>query len=347
VIVNTDHPAVLDFFNAEYQYHRAMSPMAVTQTKQIPTLQLNFFQVGYHQGQVPEKFTAHVHKLLASWAYRIELDDSSIKIDAIGNRLAVPMIHHMLILPSLRYLSARQGVLLLHAGSVTLEGSSLILTGKGGAGKTTSTSLLLAEGGSSWKPHADDYVFLAPGKKTLAYISRSHLYRDILRWIPELRQRLTRSDRFRLEVFGRLREWSRDGIKWPVRLPVSSLWPDREVQMQARLSAFILLARNPSIQEPVLLPIRQDELPVQDLVTMNFYEARYFLQLLEKSHALPDITAWVNKWQAIETVLLRSCLSQIPVYQLSLPAQVTRPADLRRQVFIQLAGLLLPTLNEA
>ena len=93
---------------------------------------------------MPQGYTFHQHKLLARWGYRMQVSPERIELDVIGNRLSVPMVHHMLLHPSLRYLSARQGVLLLHAGAVSHLGKSLIFTGYGGAGKTTTTALVPA-----------------------------------------------------------------------------------------------------------------------------------------------------------------------------------------------------------
>ena len=36
-------------------------------------------------------YTFHVHKVLARWSYRIELQENRINIDALGNTTAIPM----------------------------------------------------------------------------------------------------------------------------------------------------------------------------------------------------------------------------------------------------------------
>jgi len=62
-----------------------------------------------------------------------------IELDVIGNRMAVPMVHNNAAPSSLRYLSAQQGCCCYTRGAVSHLGRSLIFTGYGGAGKTTTT----------------------------------------------------------------------------------------------------------------------------------------------------------------------------------------------------------------
>jgi hypothetical protein len=291
---------------------------------------------------VPEGFTFHQHKLLARWGYRIRLDAGRIKLDVIGNRLAAPMVHHMLLHPSLRYLSAQRGVLLLHAGAVANAGRSLIFTGYGGAGKTTITSLVLAGGGASWSPHGDDYIFVGPGPRSLAYMTRAHLYRDLLRWVPEIGEQLSPGERLRLEVFSAIRRWSRDGLKWAVRLPIERLWPGRAVEKSAKPAAIILLERSPAAaeQRPVLSSVPAGETPLDRLISMNFFEARHFLKLVQKGRAVADFSSWSLAWQQCERDLLRQRLDEIPVYRLKLAGEMQAPAAMRSELVEELESLV-------
>jgi len=272
----------------------------------------------------------------------MRLSARRIELDVIGNRLAVPMVHHMLLHPSLRYLSSQSGVLLLHAGAVANGGKSLIFTGSGGTGKTTTTSLVLAGGGPSWAPHGDDYIFIGPGPRSLAYMTRAHLYHDLLHWVPEIGERLRPGERLRLEVFSAIRRWSRDGLKWAVRLPVERLWPGRVVEMSAEPAAIVLLQRDSpaAAPRPVLSSLAAGEAPVDQLISMNFYEARHFLNLVQKSRAVPDFSSWSRTWQECEQDLLRQRLGEIPAYRLELPGGVTAPAAMRGELVKELAGLI-------
>jgi len=333
VEVDTDREEDAAFFAAEYGHHQSGETSAVT-----PVVVLRFRR----GSSLPDGFTFHQHKLLARWGYQMRLSAGRIELNVTGNRLAAAMVHHMLLHPSLRYLSAQRGNLLLHAGAVANAGKSLIFTGYGGTGKTTTTSLVLAGGGASWSPHGDDYIFISSGPRSLAYVTRAHLYRDLLRWVPEIGERLSLGERLRLEVFSAIRRWSRDGLKWAVRLPIERLWPGRAVEMSAEPAAIVLLGRSPdkAVQRPVLSPVPADEAPVDQLISMNFYEARHFLNLVEKSRAVPDFPSWLKAWQECERDLLRQRLGEIPAYQLELPDGVGAPAAMRSELVKELAGLI-------
>ncbi|RMF43374.1 MAG: hypothetical protein D6755_10390, partial [Anaerolineae bacterium] len=324
VRVESNSSDVQRFFTAEYARHvDDVLPEALPQVRLRFTLAAAF--------SVPAGYTLHVHKGLARWGYRIQMDERMVTIDVHGNRMAIPMVHHMLVHPSLRYLAARQGVLMLHAGAVTHDGRSLILTGHGGAGKTTTTSLLLDEGGPRWGLHADDYVFLRPEGESLAYLTRAHLYRSLLRWVPQIKATLSPWERVRLECFGRIRAWSKENIKWPVRLDLGRLWPGHPVDMQAQVGALVVLERA-AISTPQVLPISPGDFPLDALLQMNFYEARHFLTLMRKGNVLPDVDSWLDAWRARERALLYRISQRVPVYRLRLPKREVSPALARQHV---------------
>jgi hypothetical protein len=314
--IETDHPWPLSFFESEYQTHRVdLMPGDLPMIRLVYHLRIFPFAAAPRKGYI-----RHIHKGLAQWAYRVNVSDQQVEIEVYGNRFAVPMVHHMMLHPSLRYLAAQRNVLLLHAGSVTYRGKSLIFTGRGGTGKTTTTSLILANGGPDWGLHADDYTFIAPGSQSFSYQTRSHLYRDLLNWVPEFFSRLTPMERLQLEFYGKLRVWSGSRILWPVRLPFHRLWPDRTLQTQAKPAAVILLARTPA-PKPLLTSVAADQSLVNELIEMNFWEARHFLALLEKSSSVDS--GWVDAWRAKERELLMDRLDEIPIYRLELPQQST------------------------
>ena len=294
-----------DFFDAEYGYHRLRRPQAG-----IACVSLDFQLDPVH----PKGFTGHIHKLLARWNYRVAINPAEIGLQVHGNRMAVSMVHHMLVHPSLRWLAAGGGTLLLHAGAVVKNGKSLIFTGKGGAGKTTTTSLVLASG-TDWQLHADDYVFLGGGKSR-AYVTRSHLYRDLLKWVPEIGARLTTWERIRLEFFGAIRKYSGERLKWAVRLGPERLWPGKAIAETATPAAILLLERA-AISIPELVRVTDLAGAAGELLEMNFGEARHFLTLLKKAGALDE--QWLADWKASEQALLLKILAETPVYRLVLP----------------------------
>ena len=307
VLVSSDSAFVNQFFEAEYGYHRIAENTA---GPAFPRAALDF-RLG---GSAPAGFTHHVHKILARWDYRIGLQPGAVDLRVLGNQSAVAMVHHMLVHPSLRWLAANHDTLLLHAGAVARQGKSLIFTGKGGAGKTTTTSLVLASG-QGWQIHADDYVFLDP-QSSLAYVTRSHLYRDLQNWVPEVRSRLTPWEGLRLEFFGALRKYSREGLKWPVRLSPQRLWPGTPIAPTASPAAILLLERA-DVASPLLKPVDSLDETAADLLEMNFGEARHFLTLLRKAGALDE--TWLAAWKAQEAGLIARSLRQTPVQRLILP----------------------------
>ena len=330
----TSSPQVSAFYEAEYQYHQV--------EKLDPDTPKVSLQFEYKPGWIPcpTGYTRHSHKALAHWAYRIEFARDQVNIHAAGNYFAISMVHHMLLHPALRYLACQKGVLMLHAGAVALHDSSLIFTGHGGAGKTTATSLALASGGSDWAVHADDYVFLSPGPRSLAYITRSHLYQDLITLIPELKKRLTRSERLRLAVNNRVRIWSKDQITWPVRLSVNRLWPDHPIARTAVPATFLVIERSNDTSLEIK-PIIPDELPVSALIEMNFSEARHFLNLIRKNSSITDFNSWLVEWQHKEHALLEGRLQEIPVYLLKRPVDVGALSSFQDALMEKITELVL------
>ncbi len=323
-----------EFFSGEYGLHQVEVLPA-----DLPRVLLSV-QRWHALDSIPPGYTTHTHKLVARWAYRLAVSNAAIEINVIANRLAIPMVHHMLLHPSLRYLAAQSGLLMLHAGAVASQGRSLILTGQGGAGKTTTTSLLLDAGGENWLPHADDYVFLRSGPKSLAYLTRSHLYLNLLDWVPGIRQRLTPSERRRLFFFGKLRAWSKDNVKWPVRLPIERLWPGRKAVLEATPVGLVLLNRT-AASGLNLTALSPDDCLVDDLIGMNFREARHFLHLLVKSQSVANFQAWLASWQECERQLLQTRMAEIPIYLLELPRTHDSATAYRRALTGKLMDLVL------
>jgi hypothetical protein len=314
VAVQSDSHFAQAFFQAEYGYH------SVEGLPDGIPLALLDFQIDPSQ---PKGFTSHTHKLFARWAYRMTINPGKIDIRVHGNRAGVSMTHHMLVHPSLRWLAAGGGTLLLHAGAVVKNGKSLIFSGKGGAGKTTLTSLILESdrqpgkfpSQTDWQLHADDYVFLGAGQSK-AYVTRSHLYRDLLKWVPEIGMRLTPWERIRLEFLGAVRKYSGERLKWAVRLTPERLWPGKIIA-DAAIPAAILLLERANVSAPKLIPVGDRRGAVNELLEVNFGEARHFLMLLKKSGLLDE--HWLSAWKDTERTLLSKLLVETPAYRLVLP----------------------------
>jgi hypothetical protein len=311
VQIESDDPTALEFFKSEYRTSAAPLPSntKLIRLKWTRSLSLKPSDMDFHFQK---------HKIFARWSYRIAWDEVGLSIEAVGNTFALPMVHHMLVHPGLRYLCTQKGALMLHGSAVVFQDQSLVFTGAGGAGKTTISSLLLKHGGKDWKLHADDYVFLKEGSQSFSYLTRSHLYRNQIGWIPAIKTMLSTRERLHLEFFGRLREITQDGIKWPLRIEASRLWPDHDVASHASLGAVILLSQG-NLDQPSLKRIDITEQVVEDLLKVNFHEARHFIQLIRRDFGNEDFKHWLQNWREGERILLNRILRETALYRLELP----------------------------
>lgn len=303
------------FFDDEYNYHRiAGSP------GDLPMVKFSYNS----PWERTRGMVTYQHKVLAKFGYKIHIDGNEIVVNVSGNNIGIPIAHHMLLHTSLRYLTARRKSVLLHSGAVAKNGKSLLFSGKGGAGKTTMTSLILSSK-RGWQIHADDYVFLS-GDKTRTYVTRAHLYRDLLRWVPQIKNKLTFNEKLALTFFGFVRETSNEGIKWPVRLEFSRLWPNISIADTATPGGLILLNRD-EVNAPKLVENHNLDDVVNELVEMNFFEARHFLFLVKKAGVYSD--AWYREWYAHEQANLREFFAKVPLFTLTLPKRSSNTSNER------------------
>lgn len=317
--VQTDASFAADYFHAEYQ------PAAGSISSELPVVMLR-----WTESRLPRRPDANyrlkIHKGLARWYYRIRFEDETILIEAVGNRVAVPMVHHMLVHGCLRYLCSGRNALLLHAAALAHGSRSLVFAGSGGVGKTTVSSIVLDQGGADWEWHADDYVFLASPGDTYSYPSRAHLYADLLKQVPAVSSQLKVGQRAHLAVFGRVRQISSERIKWPLRVEPRLLWPKHKAAQRARMNALLLLERSEA-REVKLEPILDSERLVDELMQVNFKEAQHTIELLDGFETPMD---YLDEWKTHERTTLRRALQNAPAFRLMLP----RSADLDRTLLV-------------
>ena len=309
--IDTKDKRTISFFMQEYQ------PYLVDQLSgDMPRVFLRFQRA--FLPKIIKGYTLYSHKLFANWAYKVKIiSDQQIEIDVYGNSLSISLVHHMLLHPSLRYLSSLQGVLMLHSGAVAYGQESWLFTGYGGAGKTTTTSLLLKALGKEGLLHADDYVFFSPEPRTYSYLTRSHLYWDLAKWLPALKKVLSVKELIALWFWGKLRDASREQIKWPVRVGFDRLWQGYEHLREATPAGVIWLEK--SYDGTVSLDaFEPDTDELNKLVEMNFYEARHFLALLMKNSSIRGYEQWLDEWILRERELLRECFSKTQSYKLKI-----------------------------
>jgi len=312
--ISSHRERFLSYFASEYEHY-----LSKGLGKDIPRVGLRIESRDYPFNDAVE-FTSQIHKVLARWKYHVKVQDGLINIRAGTNFIGLSMIHHMLVHPSVRYLSAKQRVLMLHAGAVCLKENSVLITGPGGTGKTTTTSLLLSQSGADYFIHADDYVFV-DHLHSLSYMTRSHLYHDILNWVPEISSRLTMKEKVKLKIFGLLREWSSGGLKWPTRISANRLWPKKKLCNQGEIRGLVFLSKEESIEKPQLVQVQDMDRIRNAILNMNFSEAEHFINLLEKDHSVRDINEWLEEWRSLEEHLLKRLLDDVPLFQLRLPTQ--------------------------
>ena len=306
--VQTDSSFAADYFNTEY------GPAAGAIPEELPIVALHWTESSLPRRPGPE-YRLKIHKGLARWYYRLRFDPERILIEATGNRIAVSMVHHMLVHGCLRYLCSAHDAMMLHAAALSQGGRSLLFAGSGGVGKTTVSSILLDQGSPGWELHADDYVFLSSAGDTYSYPSRSHLYADYLKAVPSASKKLSARQRVHLNVFGTVRRVSGDRINWPLRVEPGLLWPERVSAPHAHLQALLLLESGRA-EELNLEPISDSAALAELLLQMNFYEARHTIELIE-GYFLPS--GYTEQWQARERETLRQALEDVPAYRLSMP----------------------------
>ncbi len=324
---------VIDFYMDEYKNH-----IVKELDDAIPKVTLNLTQA-FRPWINSERYQKASHKILAKWKFNIEFSFEKIQLDSYSNYFGIFMLHHMMVHPSIRYLAACQNVLMLHAGAVTKNGNSIIIAGQGGSGKTTTTSLLLAES-VDITPHSDDYVFLNESNESLAYITRSHMYSDLLKWVPELSKNITWREKVTVYSLSTIRKISSDFLKWPTRIPQERLWPGKSISTRANISAIILLDRD-DIPEPYIRENKQIHEYADKLIDMNFSEANHFVNLVSKQELPEYLEEWVATWREKEYGLLVDRLTQIPHYYLVLPNKINNQPNIKNIA----TGLLLDLVS--
>jgi hypothetical protein len=329
--IDTEDPRAIDFYTLEYGHHSGRVG------DHLPGVRLHWqgsnFGRKRKSGAVP-----HTHKIFARWTYALFLDQDKITIHAAGNQFALPMVHHMLVHPSIRLLCSRRGTLLLHGSAVARNGGSVIFTGHGGTGKTTTSSILLSDDDLLWQVHADDYVFINPGEGTYAYLTRAHLYKDLLKIVPSVSKRLSLSEQIQIAIFGAIRELSRDQIKWPVRIPLERLWPERTFCETASLTAIVVLERSNKGSDVEIVPL-EDDMIVDDLLSMNFYEARHFINLVAPFEGVSWPENWLDDWRENERDALTLIVNQSKIYKMRIPLDQKRARATEEGLRREISGL--------
>ena len=329
--IQTENSFAADYFGAEY------GPASGPISAKLPEVVLRWTASGLPR-RPGASYRLKIHKGLARWYYRIHFGTETIRIEATGNKMAVPMVHHMLVHGCLRYLCSWHDTLLIHAAAVAHGGRSLILAGSGGVGKTTVSSLMLDQGGPNWELHADDYVFLTSKGHTYSYPSRAHLYLNLLREVPGAASPLGTRQRAHLTLFGLVRQISGERIKWPLRVEPSLLWPHRSTAEHAMMQALLLLDRHEE-SEIRLERIEDLERLVDQLIEVNFKEARHTVELFAGFDPPLD---YLEQWEARERETLRRALQNAPAYRLMLP----RTARLDRNKLVSEIQQLVTVEND-
>jgi hypothetical protein len=325
----SDDERVRRFYISEYGHH-------MVQNKQPHQAMVKLY-LNSDRHPVTEKSFRHRHKWLAHWRHEISFKQDHIEILASGNAFAIPMIHHMLVHPGLRYLSAQLGVLMLHASAVVHNGKSIVFASKPGIGKTTINAILLSDKQTFWQPHADDYVFLTPQPQSLSYVTRHHLYQPIIKWVPEIAATLSAWQKLKIKGFSLLRRLSHNTLKWPLRMETAHAWPHLETCDQAVASGLVLL-HNSQEKEAAFQPLQNSDVVLENLFTLNFSEVQHFIRFVIESH--PHFVPRIGEWQKQEKTLLKSILHTIPLFDLQLPEKPIPSQSFRKEFSVLVSSML-------
>jgi hypothetical protein len=88
--------------------------------------------------------------------------------------------------------------------------------------------------------------------------------------------------------------------------------------------AAVVLVRRESVVVPRLINLLPADVPISELLEMNFRETRHFQRLIAKAFGEPMPTGWLKTWRERERNLLKARSQDTPFYQLDLPA-TSRP----------------------
>jgi hypothetical protein len=86
--------------------------------------------------------------------------------------------------------------------------------------------------------------------------------------------------------------------------------------------------------------IDPEDLPLDELVGMNFYEARHFIDLVRATHGNAVPSNWLQGWKDRERSLLHDYLQNASVYELDLPRKARSHEQFGQQVLMSLEPLL-------
>jgi hypothetical protein len=106
--------------------------------------------------------------------------------------------------------------------------------------------------------------------------------------------------------------------------------------MKASPAALVLLERGQASQ-PLLKRLPPEQAPVDDLLEMNFDEARHYLELVGKCLPAAEWQSLAGDWRQREKAVLQQVVQRIPVYALTIPQQAAQLDN--SALFNSLAGL--------
>ena len=185
-------------------------------------------------------------------------------------------------------------------------------------------SLILSKGKGNWNFQSDDYVFLTLNGFSLTYLTPLHIFRNHLKWFPELRDRLTFQELIKLNFFGLLQKLSRDNMKIPVRVAYDRLWPKqrRQEKVNAKAIAFITKSADKQFYYRRVEP---DNEILEELFRINFDELKNFLMLIGKNENIYRLNKWIDNWRDREKEILRQHFKSIKIYRIQCPDLSKRP----------------------
>jgi hypothetical protein len=175
-------------------------------------------------------------KLGGFWRFEchgINSDRCTVNIDA--NWTGIPFVPGRIIDFFIQYMLAKRGYLLIHAAGIAHNQRAVLLSGRGGGGKTTLTLRAMEQGGYGFL--GDNFTILRDGI-AYGYPSDLHLFGYNMR--PVIWGRLKARERSRFRLFFLLYRLSAGYIKIFTTITPYRIFPDG-IQESARTAIFFSL----------------------------------------------------------------------------------------------------------
>lgn len=218
-----------------------------------------------------------------------------------GGSMAISFLQTFYLEPLLRLKTLQTGSSLVHGCTILDGGTSCLMTGGSGVGKTT---IVLQRALAGFPVQGDNYVILNRQGETLAYPRRLRLYANLIRENPDVFRMLPKRERTALRWHRAVKFASRGLANMPRRIPLHDIFPALPEIERAPLGKLVLLQRSDSVE--LRGPERiSNQAFIERTVATNEAEADRLLPLLA-GYAERNPKSILNRASEIDRELLES-----------------------------------------